>query len=112
MSKNTTQSITVAPPDSANTPYQAKSGQAQEPIELEESTRVRNDIGDILPQDFSVSINAVDALEKWNNPRRNIFCLIATYTSFFVLGLNDASLGVSACLTPYLQNTTLTVHRP
>lgn len=38
---------------------------------------------------------AVDALEKWNQPRSNIYRTLATFWSFLVMGANDAAYGVS-----------------
>jgi len=38
---------------------------------------------------------AVEALEKWNYPRINMFRVFATFWSFFVTGMNDGSYGVS-----------------
>jgi hypothetical protein len=45
---------------------------------------------------------AVTSAERWNNPRSNIKGVCATFLSFFVLGLNDASPGVYNNLLPLL----------
>ena len=37
---------------------------------------------------------AVDEVEKWNDPRGNIFRTWATFPSFFIIGANDAAVGV------------------
>lgn len=36
------------------------------------------------------------ALEKWNQPRGNIYRSLAAFWSFLVMGANDAAYGVSA----------------
>ncbi|KAE9367297.1 MFS transporter-like protein [Stipitochalara longipes BDJ] len=43
---------------------------------------------------------AVEALQKWNSPRINMFRVFATYWSFFVTGMNDGSYGA---LVPHLE---------
>lgn len=53
-----------------------------------------------LELDLPPPSTAVDALESWNRPKRNIFALVGTYISFFVLGMNDATPGP---LIPYLE---------
>jgi hypothetical protein len=37
---------------------------------------------------------AIDALQKWNYPRVNMWRVFATFWSFFVVGMNDGSYGV------------------
>lgn len=111
MSVTATQSIAVTPSKSGDTPYQAGLAQSQEHVELEERVAVCNNAGDDVAHEIPAPSRAVDALERWNNPPRNVFGLIATYTSFFILGLNDASLGVSACLIVCSRNTPLTIAR-
>lgn len=37
------------------------------------------------------------ALEKWNQPRINIYRSFSTFWSFLVMGANDAAYGVSVC---------------
>lgn len=37
--------------------------------------------------------NAVEALQRWNTPRINMWRVLATFWSFFVVGLNDGSYG-------------------
>lgn len=39
--------------------------------------------------------NAVDALQKWNEPSINMYRVFSTFWSFFVFGMNDGSYGVS-----------------
>ena len=39
--------------------------------------------------------SAVEVLQKWNSPRINMFRVLATFWSFFVVGMNDGSYGVS-----------------
>lgn len=40
---------------------------------------------------------AVDVVEKWNEPRSNVYRTFATFSSFIVAGANDAAYGVSIC---------------
>lgn len=40
---------------------------------------------------------AVEARQKWNSPRINMWRVFATFWSFFVMGMNDGSYGVSRC---------------
>lgn len=54
------------------------------------------DIRDELPPPST----AVDVLERWNSPKRNMYGIFGTYLSFFILGMNDASPGA---LIPYLE---------
>ena len=37
---------------------------------------------------------AVDALQKWNSPRINMWRVFAAFFSFFIVGMNDGSYGV------------------
>lgn len=39
---------------------------------------------------------AVNALQKWNYPRINMWRVLAAFWSFFVVGMNDGSYGVRA----------------
>jgi len=50
----------------------------------------RRDQNEILPSPTT----AVEALQTWRNPRVNMVRLAAAFTSFIVLGANDAALGV------------------
>jgi fucose permease len=54
------------------------------------------DVRDELPPPST----AVEVLERWNSPRRNMYAIFGTYLSFFILGMNDASPGA---LIPYLE---------
>lgn len=40
--------------------------------------------------------DAFEAKEKWNSPPINKYRVFSTFWSFFVLGMNDGSYGVSA----------------
>ena len=73
--------------------------QAHEAINLgrvpSHAERTDDDIrGDLPPPN-----TAVEALERWNSPKSNMFALFGTYLSFLVLGMNDASPGP---LIPYV----------
>ncbi|KAN0095894.1 MFS general substrate transporter [Hyaloscypha variabilis] len=50
--------------------------------------------------DDSPPSTAVEALQKWNSPRINMFRVFATFWSFFVFGMNDGSYGA---LVPHLE---------
>lgn len=39
--------------------------------------------------------SAVNALERWNQPRSNVYRTLATFWAFLVMGANDAVYGVS-----------------
>lgn len=41
---------------------------------------------------------AVNALQKWNSPRSNMWRVFACFWSLFVLGMNDGSYGVCSQL--------------
>jgi fucose permease len=43
---------------------------------------------------------AVPVLQRWNNPRINMFRVFATFYSFIILGFNDAAYGA---LIPYME---------
>lgn len=43
--------------------------------------------------------NAVEALQRWNTPRINMWRVFATFWSFFIVGMNDGSYGA---LVPYV----------
>lgn len=43
---------------------------------------------------------AVEARQRWNEPRSNMWRVFATYYSFFVFGMNDGAYGA---LVPYLE---------
>lgn len=43
---------------------------------------------------------ATERLESWNRPRMNIYRVLATFWSFVVMGMNDASYGA---IIPYLE---------
>lgn len=73
---------------------------ASEAVELSSinsrTQRTLQDEGDGLPPPTT----AVDVLERWNYPKRNVYGICGTYLSFFILGMNDASPGA---LIPYLE---------
>lgn len=39
--------------------------------------------------------DSINELERWNSPRINSYRFYATNLSFLIMGMNDASLGVS-----------------
>lgn len=61
-----------------------------------ESTVPLNDRNGDLPSPNTVT----ERLETWNSPRRNIYRVGATFWSFIVMGMNDATYGP---IIPYLE---------
>ena len=57
-------------------------------------------------QDETPSNTAVEVLQKWNSPRINMLRVFATFWSFFVVGMNDGSYGVTPALPSKLQKLT------
>lgn len=49
----------------------------------------------IEPQDVSGSSSSSPALERWNNPRINMYRYFTALYSFIIMGMNDAATGVS-----------------
>lgn len=49
--------------------------------------------------DNADSADSINELERWNNPRVNSYRFYATNLSFLIMGMNDASLGVSLLIT-------------
>jgi hypothetical protein len=89
--------VTKPPPAPTASPSRSKSGSQSylgpqlQPLSIDDNAGY-NDVRDELPP----SSTAVDTAERWNSPRRNIWGVCATFMSFLVLGLNDASPGVLA----------------
>jgi hypothetical protein len=46
-------------------------------------------------QDATPPNTAVEVQQKWNSPRINMLRVFATFWSFFVVGMNDGSYGVT-----------------
>jgi hypothetical protein len=44
---------------------------------------------------------AVEALQRWNSSRIQMWRVFATFWAFFVVGMNDGSYGVSTFLAPF-----------
>lgn len=40
-------------------------------------------------------VTAVEVVQRWNNPKVNIYRTFATFYTFVVMGANDAAYGVS-----------------
>ena len=101
-----TETLTLPPPVVAAAPGPTRSKDpfhAGETVELSPIKSAQRgskidevDIRDELPPPST----AVDALERWNSPKKNMYCIFGTYLSFFILGMNDASPGP---LIPYLE---------
>lgn len=60
----------------------------------EEASRRSPGVGSFTASDGAV----VEAAEKWNSPRINIFRLGATFWSLMIMGANDSAYGVSCSL--------------
>jgi hypothetical protein len=58
--------------------------------QIEEVQHIWNNV---VPPD-----TAVDALQRWNYPRLNLYKVMATFWSFFIFGMNDGAYGVSQSL--------------
>jgi hypothetical protein len=51
--------------------------------------------------DTAPPTEAVEALQRWNSSRIQMWRVFATFWAFFVVGMNDGSYGVSTFLTPF-----------
>jgi hypothetical protein len=82
-----TSTMTQADPSSSSFELQ--------PLPAQNSCEENDEVADLeeTPPD-----SAVEALQKWNSPRINMFRAPATFWSFFVVGMNDGSYGVSLSL--------------
>jgi len=61
-----------------------------------QSSGLQDDCNETLPSPTTTS----ERLEMWNSPRRNIYRVGATFWSFIVMGMNDATYGP---IIPYLE---------
>jgi hypothetical protein len=52
--------------------------------------------------DTAPPTEAVEALQRWNSSRIQMWRVFATFWAFFVVGMNDGSYGVSTFLTFFL----------
>jgi hypothetical protein len=52
--------------------------------------------------DTAPPTEAVEALQRWNSSRIQMWRVFATFWAFFVVGMNDGSYGVSTLLTFFL----------
>ncbi|KAI9739949.1 MAG: hypothetical protein M1818_005005 [Claussenomyces sp. TS43310] len=77
-------------------------GYIQEARNPEPASRKNVAIGDSedVREDVAPPTTAVDALQKWNSPRINMWRVFATFFSFFIVGANDGSYGA---LIPHLE---------
>lgn len=81
--------VTGARPEEFDT-LTVKDGTSAQAIPFE-SLRDRHDGESELPTPST----AVEELERWNKPRSNMWRVFATFISFLILGMNDATPGVS-----------------
>ena len=49
-----------------------------------------------VDHDSSLSTPSPNHLERWNQPRRNMYRFFTTLLSFIILGANDGAIGVSS----------------
>lgn len=47
-----------------------------------------------IRQDIIPPTNAVEVLQKWNYPPKNVYRVGASFWGFFLMGMNDGSYGV------------------
>ena len=71
---------------------------SEEPVELQDvsdHTGRKGDRSDGIRSNYASDAppHAVDALQKWNQSRSNIFKTLSTFFSFVILGANDAAYG-------------------
>ena len=50
--------------------------------------------GEDIRSDLPPPSTAVEALQRWNKPRSNMWGVFATFYAFMVFGLNDGAYGV------------------
>ncbi|KAL9108469.1 MAG: hypothetical protein Q9227_006803 [Pyrenula ochraceoflavens] len=86
---SSTVTIEMVPTGPVSSPEQAAQGSSKE---------------NVSPNDQALSLpaptTAVEVLERWNNPRINVYRILATFYTFIILGANDAAFGA---LIPYLE---------
>lgn len=80
-----------------NTQESSSSAVELQSLAAEKKEDVADERGEAAPPD-----TAVEALQTWHSPRMNMFRVFATFWSFFAVGMNDGSYGVSP--PPSLQN--------
>lgn len=80
--------------ESSSSAFELQPLSAERKIETGDVEDVR---GQSTPPD-----TAVEALQTWHSPRMNMFRVFATFWSFFTVGMNDGSYGVSPL--PHPQN--------
>jgi len=61
---------------------------------------------DNIRQDAAPPASAVEALQQWNYPRANMYRTFSTFWSFFTVGMNDGSYGVSCLQFSYFRMLT------
>lgn len=100
-----TETITL-PPQAAAVAESSRAKAAFQSQDAVELSSVKSNTPRTLQDDLDVRdelpppSTAVEALERWNYPRRNMYGIFGTYLSFFILGMNDATPGA---LIPYLE---------
>lgn len=70
-----------------------------------------NDQSNIKDDDVPPPSNAVEALQRWNDPPENKWKVLATFWSFLILGMNDGSYGALVPFVGHLLSLAL-VHSP
>lgn len=75
---------------------------SKDPVRLSEEGRKVGEASeeDTIRGDAEAPERAFEALQKWNEPRINMWRVFATYFSFFIFGMNDGAYGA---LIPYLE---------
>ena len=102
MSVTATETVLEDPGGSHQLDNLPKTFRTHEAINLGQvSTRPEVEQTDDIRGDLPPPSTAVEALERWNSPKSNMFALFGTYLSFLILGMNDASPGP---LIPYVSD--------
>jgi hypothetical protein len=69
------------------------------------NTQSEQKLGISDPEDIRTNTapptEAVEALQRWNSSRIQMWRVFATFWAFFVVGMNDGSYGVSTFLAPF-----------
>ena len=93
-----TYTITQAEPRSSAIELQSFSApesksQSEQKLRISDPEDVRTDT--------APPTEAVEALQRWNSSRIQMWRVFATFWAFFVVGMNDGSYGVSTFLAPF-----------
>ena len=76
----------------------SEASQTKEPVELRDLSNhfgLREHVSDETQSNngSDAPTHAVDALQKWNQSKSNIFKTMSTFFGFIIMGANDAAYG-------------------